>query len=312
MKLQPMAVLIDSAARINSKLTLLTGQNRAALESLKQAERYRDPVRQKLLSSSLVVDPGLVVLSYKIWTLLSLGLHDQAARAREQALLEMRSHNHAFTVANSTFFVVVWPEFLLGDLDACERCSAELVAYCTEKQVAQFRLFGLISRACARAMREPTHVNVAALRGAIETAHRAGAHALDSAFISSLAGALLGAGDVGGAEAALRDAFAFVEQSGERFWLAELHRLDGQIALKRPEPDRALAEACFFEAIDIARSQEARLLELRAATDLAGLWRETGSHNNPHALLEPVLAAIEPGGNTRDVRNARALLAAIA
>ncbi len=119
------------------------------------------------------------------------------------------------------------------------------------------------------------------------------------------------AGDVTGAEAALQEAFAFVEQSGERFWLAELHRLDGQLALKRPEPDRARAEACFLKAIDIARSQEARLLELRAATDLARLWRDTGSPNDPRALLEPILAAIEGGETTRDVRNARALLAEI-
>ena len=130
--------------------------------------------------------------------------------------------------------------------------------------------------------------------------------------MSQLAEALLMAGDVAGAEAALQEAFAFVEQSGERFWLAELHRLDGQIALKRPEPDRARAEACFLQAIEIARSQEARLLELRAATDLARLWRDTGSPNDPRALLEPILAAIEGGETTRDVRNARALLAEIA
>ena len=74
-----------------------------------------------------------------------------------------------------------------------------------------------------------------------------------------------------------------------------LHRLDGQIALEQPEPDRARAEACFLKAIDIARSQEARLLELRAATDLARLWRDAGSPNDPRALLEPILAAIEGG-----------------
>jgi predicted ATPase len=117
------------------------------------------------------------------------------------------------------------------------------------------------------------------------------------------------AGDANGAEAALQEAFAFVEQSAERFWLADLHRLEGQIALKRPAPDSARAEACFLQAIDIARSQEARMLELRAATDLARLWRDIGSGDDPRALLEPILAAIEGGENTRDVRNARALLA---
>ena len=110
----------------------------------------------------------------------------------------------------------------------------------------------------------------------------------------------------------LQEAFAFVEQSGERYWLADLHRVDGQIALKQSEPDRARAEACFLQAIEIARSQEARLLELRAATDLARLWRDAGSPNDPRALLEPILATIEGGETTPDVRNARALLAEIA
>jgi predicted ATPase len=120
---------------------------------------------------------------------------------------------------------------------------------------------------------------------------------------------LLVAGDVKGADAELREAFDFVERAGERFWLADLHRLVGQIALRRPKPDQARAEACFLKAIEIARSQEARLLELRAAIDLARLWRETGSPNDPRALLEPILAVIEGGETTRDVRNARALLA---
>jgi predicted ATPase len=73
-------------------------------------------------------------------------------------------------------------------------------------------------------------------------------------------------------------------------------------------PEVARAEACFIKAMEIARSQEARLLELRAATDLARLWRDIGSPNDPRALLAPILAAIEGGETTRDVRNARALL----
>jgi len=101
-----------------------------------------------------------------------------------------------------------------------------------------------------------------------------------SVEISRLAEVLLMAGDVGAADASLQEAFAFVEQSGERLWLAELHRLVGQVALKRQEPDHARAEPCFFKGIDIARGQEARMLELRAATDLARLWRDTGSPND--------------------------------
>ena len=108
----------------------------------------------------------------------------------------------------------------------------------------------------------------------------------------------------------MREAFAFVEQSSERYWLAELHRVDGQIALRRG-PDRARAETCFQRAIDVARGQEARLLELRAAVDLARLWRDAGSAHDPRALLQSILAEIEGGEGAKDVRNARALLAEI-
>jgi predicted ATPase len=90
-----------------------------------------------------------------------------------------------------------------------------------------------------------------------------------------------------------------------------LHRLDGRIALKRAEPDLARAEACFVRAVDMARGQKALLLELRAATDLARLWCDAGSGGDPRPLLGPILAAIEGGETTQDVRNARALLAEI-
>jgi predicted ATPase len=85
--------------------------------------------------------------------------------------------------------------------------------------------------------------------------------------------------------------------------------LSGQLALKRPDPDWRGAEACFVKAIEVARRQEACLLELRAATDLARLWRDTKPDSDPGALLAPILAKIEGGETTRDVSAARALLA---
>jgi predicted ATPase len=111
------------------------------------------------------------------------------------------------------------------------------------------------------------------------------------------------------AEAALESGFAFVEQTGECYWLADLHRIQGLVALRRPEPDVARAEACLLKAIEIARGQDGRLLELRAAIDLARLWRDGKAGGDPRALMEPILAAIEGGEATRDVQAARGLLA---
>ena len=166
---------------------------------------------------------------------------------------------------------------------------------------------------CARAMREPTEENIAAIRDCDRAPDRRPAPRRGvSTICLMLAEALLMAGDVAGAEAALQEGFAFVEQSGERYWLADLHRLDGQIALKRPEAGPGAGGSLLPQGHRSRPQPEARMLELRAATDLARLWRDTGSPNDPRALLEPILAAIEGGETTRDVRNARALLAEIA
>jgi predicted ATPase len=123
---------------------------------------------------------------------------------------------------------------------------------------------------------------------------------------------LLSAGDVASAETLLQEAFALVDDRGERGLLSMLHRVDGLVAVKRTEPDLARAEACFLEAIDIAHRQEARMYELAAACDLARLWRDTGLNLDRRALLEPILATIEGGEAHPIVRNGRALLAELA
>jgi predicted ATPase len=276
---------------------------------LRRAEKYRDPSRQRALSYRFGWDPGLAVLCFEVLVRLSLGLLDSAARLSAEVQTELLSHGHATTVASATFCAGTWPLLVLGDLDGLERESAALAVYCAEKRIEQIRLLAGMHHAYARAMREPAEKNIAALRATLVALRKSGGNAGNSIIIANLAEALLMAGDLAGAEAALDDAFAFVEQSGERYWLADLHRLRGQIALKQPQPDRKQAEDCFVKAMEIASSQEGRLLHLRAAFDLALLWRDTGANNDPRALLEPILATIEGGETTRDVRNARSLLA---
>jgi predicted ATPase len=242
---------------------------------------------------------------------LSLGLLDSAAQLSEQVRAEVSSHGHATTIASATFCAGTWPQLVLGDLEALERDSAELAAYCAEKKVEQIRLLASYHYAYARAMREPVEANIAAHRAALDGVRSAGGLIASSLLLCNLAEASLMAGDVARAGADLEDGFAFVEQSGEGYWLADLHRLSGHVALRRPGPDRLRAEAFFKKAIEVAHNQEARLLELRAATDLARLWRDTASDRDGRALLEPILATIEGGETTSDVRNARALLAGI-
>ncbi len=282
------------------------GQNREALASLEHGKQYRDPRRQKTMSYRFGWDPSLSILCFEVLVRLSLGLFDSAARLSEQIRADVNDHEHTTTVASATFCASTWPEAMLGDLAALERDSATLSAYCAERKVEQIRLLANFHHAYAHAMREPLERNIIALRAALNAIRSAGGLVGSSLMISNLAEVSLMAGDLQRAEKDLQEGLSFVERSGENYWAADLHRLSGQLALRQRKSDSA--ERCFVKAIDIAKGQGARLLELRAAIDLARVWRETRPERHPRSLLEPILAVIEGGESTRDVRNARALL----
>ena len=305
--------LDDPAYRVLGYRQLATiqfygGQNREALASLQRGYAHRDQQRQRALSYRFGWDQGIAILSFEVLVRISLGLLDSAARIRDQVLAELSGHSHATTIASATFCVRTWPQLALHELPELERDTAALAHFCAEKKVEQIRLLTTVHHAYARAMREPGPANIAELRRTLDALRRSGGNTGNSIMLSNLAEAELAAGDLDAAQAALSDGFAFVAQSGERYWLADLHRLSGQLALQRREADPARAQACFARAIEIARSQYARLLELRAAIDLGRLWQGARANEEIRALIEPILEHIEGGETAPDVRNARALL----
>jgi len=104
----------------------------------------------------------------------------------------------------------------------------------------------------------------------------------------------------------LEEAFQIVERTGERWLEAELYRHKGQLLMRQGHP--AAAEELYRKALRIARDQEARLWELRAATSLARLWREQGRRAEAHELLAPVYGWFTEGFDTADLKEAKALL----
>jgi predicted ATPase len=107
---------------------------------------------------------------------------------------------------------------------------------------------------------------------------------------------------------ALAEAHTLVEQHEERYWEAEVHRLRGVLLLRQPGTPQAEAEAWLQRALDVARRQEAKSLELRAAMSLARLWQQQGKRQEAHDLLAPVYHWFTEGFDTPDLQDARALL----
>ena len=112
--------------------------------------------------------------------------------------------------------------------------------------------------------------------------------------------------------AAVAEALELVEQTGERVDLATLHATRGDLLLAASAENQAEAEACFRQALDVARSQNARFCELQAATRLARLWQQQGRKDEARELLAPVYDWFTEGFDTRDLMEAKLLLGELA
>ena len=94
----------------------------------------------------------------------------------------------------------------------------------------------------------------------------------------------------------------------ERYWEAEIHRLKGELLLTRSAENQREGETCLHKALDVARRQQAKSLELRAAMSLARLWQQQGKRVDARALLAPIYDWFSEGFDTADLQEARALL----
>ena len=126
--------------------------------------------------------------------------------------------------------------------------------------------------------------------------------------LSSLAAAYAELGQFDDAWRCIGEAMTAVESTKEKWYEAEINRIAGEIALKSPEPDAAKAEAYFERALTVARQQQAKSWELRAAMSMARLWRDQGKRDEARELLAPVYGWFTEGFDTLDLKEAKALL----
>jgi predicted ATPase len=140
-------------------------------------------------------------------------------------------------------------------------------------------------------------------------AHRAsGAELHRPYFLSLLAEANREVGQIEEGLALLNEALDTVSKTGERYWEAELHRCRGELLLMQQEQKGEEAEECFRQALDIARHQRAKSLELRAAMSLSRLWQQQGKQGEAYQLLAGIYGWFTEGFDTRDLKEAKVLL----
>jgi predicted ATPase len=216
---------------------------------------------------------------------------------------------HPFSQAQ----ILAWGNILMqlrGDVDLTQEWAERLLAVTTEYGYAQWLAEGVFMQGWARARRGRIAEGIAAMQQGIAAWRATGAETPRPWALAPLAEVYATAGQIEAGLRLLDEAFAAVAQ-GERAWEAELYRLKGDLLLNADDQMRTSAltpEACYRRALKIARGQQARAWELRAAMSLSRLWMQQGKTHQARQLLAGIYGWFTEGSDTVDLKTAKALL----
>src|SRR5262249_32833639 len=227
---------------------------------------------------------GLINRAFALW---SLGHPKAALEDADNAVRKARDIDQAATLmyglSNAT-----WSHIYCGNYLTAMALVEELLPLAQEKRAAYWTAFGLINQGYLWALTGSLSNGVSTLASGIAAWRSTGANIWTPFFASRLAHAYAELGDFQEASRHIREAIQAVKTTKERWCEADISRIAGEIALISPQRDAVKAEELFERALTVARQQQARSWELRAAISLARLWRDQGKGQQAHDLLAPV------------------------
>ena len=251
-------------------------------------------------------DPGIHCFEWGAWSLLIMGYPDQAERFYAIGIDYAHQHGHPLTVATTKVHMSVFDALREDPVAALEHAGVA-AAFCKENSILLRQVEAQIIEGWALAECGDSTRGVSETEASIATWSRLGARIFDSVWYLLLAKGYARAGRLPEARAALNTAFQAANGNGEHAYTAELHRFDGELRLAN-SGTHLEAEQCFQTAIALARTQKAKLWELRATISLARLWQGEGKRKEAHDLLAPIYNWFTEGFDTKDLKDAKALL----
>ena len=283
------------------------GQFARALQHCEQSIKLYDPYTHGSLAFAAGLDRGVAAHGCAAWGHVYLGHPDRALPLSDQAVALARRVEHPITLADALLFAAN-VHFERGDLDRGWECAAELAGLAEQLGFPLYVGFGRFYRGWARVESGESEAGIAEIQEAMVELARVGSGVGAPQFLSILAASLRKVGRRDEALDALGLGIALAEQQGQHFYDAELHRLRAEILLDMDGHAVEEAEALLAQALEIAQRQEAKTFELRAATSLVRLWQRQGKCDAARDLLAPLYAWFTEGFDTRDLKEAKALL----
>jgi class 3 adenylate cyclase/predicted ATPase len=257
-------------------------------------------------------DPGVCCRNLETVVLWLLGYPDQAYTRSQEALALARELFHPFSLAETLTYTTWLFQFRREEQTFHERTEALMVL--SEEQGFSYSLaHGTILQGWALVWRGQGEEGIARIRRGLTALRATGTESLRPYYLALLVEAYGKVGQTAEGLSALTEALEAVNNNrGARFYEAELYRLKGELTLQSTaqslESRVKNAEEYFLKAIEIAKKQQAKSLELRTTTSFARLWRRQGKQKEAHHLLSNIYNRFTEGFDTKDLQEAKALL----
>ena len=293
--------------RLMGTSLLYTGDLVGSEKHLGKVISLYDPVEHRPLASRLGHDLRAAALCFRSWALWLSGFPNAGLADADQAIKDAREIGEAATLM-FTLTITTLTQIFCGNYATAIKFADELIAMADEKDAPLWRAWGTIHRGRALALSGKAAEAVPIISSGMSAARSTGAGYLLSLSLSDLAWAHAELNQLDDASRCIDEALTAVETTKERWFEAEVKRVAGEIALRFREPDEAKAEAYFGRALAVARAQQAKSWELCAAMSMARLWRNQGRPQQARELLAPVYGWFTEGFDTRDLKDAKALL----
>jgi class 3 adenylate cyclase/predicted ATPase len=316
------AELLSLAQRLHNPTTLLVAhhtmgstlywlgelpQARDSLEHALALEAHQPQVRD---AAATALVARVANYGYTAWTLWLLGYPEQAQQCNDQALALAHALSHPFSQVVALLYAAMFHLLRREGPAAQERAETEL-ALATAQGFPFWVAGGTIVRGWALAAQGQAVEGISQMRQGIAAWRALGASVVLTTYLATLAEVCGQVGQLGDAQHLLIEAQTLVDTTGERYWEAEVYRLQGALLMQTSREKTREAAERFHQALDTARRQQAKSLELRAAMSLSRLWQQQGKRTAARDLLAPIYSWFTEGFDTADLQEARALLDAL-
>ncbi|HWB13748.1 MAG TPA: protein kinase [Pirellulales bacterium] len=304
----------DPAQLLHAREALATtsfslGDQLAATEHMTQGIALYDLQRHGSLTDQYGQDPAVVCLAFGAVALWLLGYPDQAAQCSRDAVALGEELRHPNTRVLSLYFAAMLKQ-CRREGAAIEGNAEAITAIATEHGLSFWLAASLVMQGCALVEKGVWAGGIAQLRQGMAAWMATNGATHRTYHLALLADALARAGEIEEGLGVLAEALALMHDTGEGFHGAELHRLQGELLLRQEATEAAWheAEACFRRALTLARDQQAKSLELRAAVSLTRLYQKQNRASEARPVLAECYDWFTEGFDTPDLQEAKALL----